>query len=260
MAGDDHQVKILLVEDEVMIAEDTSAALKDMGYEQVTYANSYEEALTMVTEFEPDLLLLDIDLSDDKDRDGIHLAARIQQDRNLPVIFLTQHPISTYRSRLKGVNKVGYLTKTFDLDNLHAAIEVALDTKTLSSTASTSSSTAESPISFSGERFFLRKENRYHCFHFSELQYIRAQDSYCDIYFTLGHMEETVRLSMNLKEVCSQINHAKLFRVHRSYAINLDKLTAFEGNMLFIQGDEIPVGPKYREELLSQLNILGRGK
>lgn len=255
-----NSIHILLVEDEVMIAEETSMALRAMGYPNTVYANSYEEALVKVEERVPDLLLLDIDLGDAKDRDGIHLAARIQQDYTIPVIFLTQHPVSTFRGRLKDVEKVGYLTKSFNLDNLHAAIEVALDGMSQAGEASQFSEGTEGTLSVSGERFFIKEANRYRCFQMRELLFIQAHDSYCTLVFEHPESPLKVTLSINLKDVFQQINHPQLYRVHRSYAINLDKLTAFEGNMLFIQDVEIPVGPSFREALLSRLNILGRNK
>ena len=264
LQSEETSIRILLVEDEVMIAEETAMALRAMGYSQPDYANSYEEALQKVEGVGADLLLLDIDLGDAQDRDGIHLAARIQQDRTIPVIFLTQHPVSTFRSRLKGVQKVGYLTKSFNLDNLHAAIEVALDTMDVEPepVPIPIHPVVQEPtgLSFIGDRFFVRKANRYHCYQVSELLYIQAHDSYCDVVFWVNDRKETIRLSINLKEVSSQINQPSLFRVHRSYAINVEKLTAFEGNRLFLGQEEIPVGPSYREDFLAKLNILGRGK
>ncbi|HAA15992.1 MAG TPA: hypothetical protein DCE41_31530 [Cytophagales bacterium] len=252
----DQSIKILLVEDEWIIAEETTSALREMGYPQTEYANSYEDAVKKIEGEGADLLLLDIDLGDEQDRDGIHLAARVQQDRTIPVIFLTQHPVSTFRNRLRGVKKVGYLTKSFDLDNLHAAIEVALDTMADRQDPSVESTS----LSFIGDRFFIRRSNRYHCLHFDQLLYLQAQDSYCDVVFWVNNRKDTIRLSMSLKDVTGQINHPSLFRVHRSFAINLEKLTAFEGNMLFVEEEEIPVGDKYRDQLMARLNILGRHK
>ncbi|MEL6537734.1 MAG: response regulator transcription factor [Bacteroidota bacterium] len=248
-------IKILLVEDDWIIAQETSLTLEEIGYPGTIHAESYEDALTKLKQG-PDLLLMDIDLGDEQDRDGIHLAARIQQDHTIPIIFLTQHKVSTFRKRLRGVKKAGYLTKDFNRDNLHAAIEVALDIPAdqVDSPAETDS------LSFIGDRFFLRKSNRYLCLHIDQLLYLRAQDSYCDVVFWVNNRKDTIRLSMSLKDVSGQINHQSLFRVHRSFAINLEKLTAFEGNMLFVQDEEIPVGEKYREQLMAKLNILGRHK
>lgn len=247
-------ISILLVENEWVIAEDIKETLVDMGYTQTEYALSFDQALTMLRSKQPDILLLDIDLGDEKDRDGILLAGRVQQEYAIPVIFLTEHPVSTFRDRLKGVNKAGYLTKNFNKDNLHASIEIALDS--IPQPTDGTGLTSPPELSIGGERFFLKKDNRYHCFHFTDLLYLQAKDAYCVVKFKEA---EGITVSLNLKQVEEQINHPHLFRVHRSYAINVQHLTAFEGNMLFINEEEIPVGPKFRELLLSKLNILGRG-
>ena len=82
-------IRILVVEDERVIAADLCECLSDMGYQVVGEAASGEEALRKVARHRPDLVLMDIVL--DGEMDGITAAERLQREYDVPVIFLTSH-------------------------------------------------------------------------------------------------------------------------------------------------------------------------
>jgi CheY-like chemotaxis protein len=84
-----NKIKILIVEDELVIAEDLKDTLEDLGYEVVGIAISAREALAMIEEKSPDLALLDVQIKGG--RDGIELAADINERYHLPFIMLTSH-------------------------------------------------------------------------------------------------------------------------------------------------------------------------
>lgn len=81
------KIKVGIVEDEMIIALGISDALKDLGYEVATIANNYTQALEIIEAEQPDILLLDIQLSGHKD--GIDLALKVKKDFQIPFIFLT---------------------------------------------------------------------------------------------------------------------------------------------------------------------------
>ena len=80
-------VKVGVVEDEMLIAHGIVQALTALGYESTEPAISYTEALGMIVDERPDILLLDIQLKGHKD--GIDLARRVKEEFNIPFIFLT---------------------------------------------------------------------------------------------------------------------------------------------------------------------------
>jgi two-component SAPR family response regulator len=84
-------VRILIIEDELIIAEDMSNMLTKMGYDIVGNAMDFEEAIEILNEnsYKPDLILLDITLKGAKD--GIELAHEINTNYNIPFIFTTSH-------------------------------------------------------------------------------------------------------------------------------------------------------------------------
>lgn len=124
--------KILVVEDERVVARDIEKRLKKLGYIVPASVASGEEAIEKVAELRPDLVLMDIRL---KGRmDGIEAAEQIRADFNTPVIYLTAYADEVTLQRAKVTEPFGYIVKPFDERDLHVAVEVALSRR-LSETA-----------------------------------------------------------------------------------------------------------------------------
>ncbi len=116
--------RILLAEDEAIVALDLSATLTDLGYSVVATAASGEEAVQKVAELRPDLVLMDIRLSGEVD--GVRAAEAIRRGRDIPVIYLTAHSDEETLRRAKATAPFGYLLKPFRVPDLRCAIEIAL--------------------------------------------------------------------------------------------------------------------------------------
>lgn len=116
--------KILIVEDEGIIAMDIRNQLEGFGYDVVGTAFSGGQAITLATEHRPDLVIMDIVLKGNMD--GIGAAQSITKTLNIPVIFLTAYSDPATLRRAQKTGAYGYLIKPFRPDELHASIEVAL--------------------------------------------------------------------------------------------------------------------------------------
>jgi two-component system cell cycle sensor histidine kinase/response regulator CckA len=121
---DTSRIDILVVEDESVISADLCECLNDMGYQVVGEAASGEEALRKAARHKPDIVLMDIVL--DGEMDGIAAAERLQQDHDIPVIFLTSHADTGTIRRATSTEPFGYLVKPFAEREIQAAIETAL--------------------------------------------------------------------------------------------------------------------------------------
>lgn len=117
-------IKILVVEDEFIVAADLKARLNKMGYKVVGTAASGLEAIEKVWRESPDIVLMDIVLKGDMD--GIAAAEAIKQGYNLPIIFLTAYADQNTFSKAKLTEPFGYVCKPFQEKNLKMAIEVAI--------------------------------------------------------------------------------------------------------------------------------------
>jgi diguanylate cyclase (GGDEF)-like protein/PAS domain S-box-containing protein len=116
-------LRLLIVEDEAVIALDLAQRLKDLGYEVVGIAASGARALELATAQRPDLVMMDIVIKGPID--GIETARRIRAEIDVPVIFLTAYSDRDTLERVKQVSPFGYLLKPFRADDLRSGIEVA---------------------------------------------------------------------------------------------------------------------------------------
>ena len=116
--------RILIAEDERIVAADISDSLKMLGYEVVASVASGEKALAMIGETKPDIVLMDIIL---KGRlSGITAASRIRETFGIPVVYLTAHADENTLEKAKRTEPYGYIVKPFVERELRSTIEMAL--------------------------------------------------------------------------------------------------------------------------------------
>ncbi len=118
------EIKILIVEDELLIAKGLARKLEKLEYLVVGIASSSEAALQKVEETQPDLILMDIVIKGDLD--GIETAKRIQEKFNIPVIYVTAYADDETLERAEETESYGYILKPFKEREVHAAIKIAL--------------------------------------------------------------------------------------------------------------------------------------
>ena len=116
--------KILIVEDELLIAKGLSRKLAKLGYTVVDIVSSGTKAIQRATEIKPDLILMDIVIKGDMD--GIETAAKINENLGIPVVYLTAYADDQTLDRAEITGSYGYILKPFKERELHATIKMAL--------------------------------------------------------------------------------------------------------------------------------------
>ncbi len=116
--------KILVVEDEAIVAEAIALSLKKQGYEVTAIVTNGEEAIEKAAENQPDLVLMDIVL--EGDMDGIAAAEKIRTRFHIPTVFLTAYADEETLKRAKLTDPFGYIIKPFQQKDLYVTIEIAL--------------------------------------------------------------------------------------------------------------------------------------
>jgi CheY-like chemotaxis protein len=116
--------RILVVEDESIVAKDIQNTLVKLGYEVPATASSAASAYEKLEMIKPDLVFLDIKLKGEED--GIHIAEHIKEKYNIPVIFLTSYVDQTTLDRAKVTEPYGYIVKPFNESDLKTTVEMAL--------------------------------------------------------------------------------------------------------------------------------------
>ncbi|HUL62357.1 MAG TPA: DUF835 domain-containing protein [Methanocella sp.] len=117
-------VRILVVEDEHIVAMDLMGRLKNLGYEVPGSASSGEEAIEKAGRLRPDLVLMDIYLNGEMD--GVQAAGQIRARYDIPIIYLTAYADSNTLQRAKVTEPFGYVLKPFEERELLTTIEMAL--------------------------------------------------------------------------------------------------------------------------------------
>ncbi|MBF0119637.1 MAG: response regulator [Desulfobacterales bacterium] len=118
-------MKIQIVEDEILVAEDIAMSLKDMGYNISSIVSSGKEAIHRSEQDKPDLIIMDIVLKGEID--GIDTASKITQIYDIPIIFLTAFSDNSIIERAKSIRPYGYLIKPFSEKELNITIQMALE-------------------------------------------------------------------------------------------------------------------------------------
>ena len=117
--------KVMVVEDERIVALHLKQQLTRLGYSVPAMATSGERALRQIVEIQPDVVLMDIHI--EGTLDGIATAGQIPPDLQIPVIYLTAYSEDMTLERARGTRPYGYLVKPFSERELHASIQMVLE-------------------------------------------------------------------------------------------------------------------------------------
>jgi CheY-like chemotaxis protein len=118
------KARIMVVEDEALVALDLTAKLRQLDYEVPGGAFSGEEAVQQAQVLQPDLVLMDIRLAGQMD--GVEAARQIHRSLNIPIVFLTAYSDDPTLERAKSAEPMGYLIKPFEQRELYTTVEMAL--------------------------------------------------------------------------------------------------------------------------------------
>lgn len=238
------RVKIGIVEDDEIISRNIRIILNDLGYDSTLPATNYRDAIEMITNEKPDLIMLDIQL--DGEQDGIHLAEKINNDFEIPFIFLTSSADKKTIERAKKVSPPAYLIKPFNKEDLYSAIEICLYN------FSKETNPMELTDSYkSNDSVFIKDGYYFHKIKTQDIYYLESDHVYVNVYTSLKKI--CVRASLN--EYIGNFDKNIFFRPHRSYAVNLDHIETINSEFIIIKGDKIPITKQKRDELLGILNI-----
>ena len=121
--------RILVVEDESIVAFNLQQRLSMLGYDVPAIAVSGQESIDLVSQMRPDLVLMDIHIQGDMD--GIEVAAKLRETHAVPVIYLTAYSEDSTLERARRTRPYGYLLKPFSERELHATIQMAFERQRL---------------------------------------------------------------------------------------------------------------------------------
>lgn len=223
-------LKILIVEDEILIGETIKIYLRERGHIPMDIVISYEEALQAISLSLPDVVLVDIRLFGEKS--GIDLAEVIQnQYAQLPIVFLTSQYDVRVSNKALELNPSGYLVKPIQKESLWTTVELAHNKKINQNTSPS--------IKFAdGTKVFYLSPN--------QIKYISSDHIYIVLH-TTNNGEITLRMS--LTEVESLLEKANFIRCHRSYIVNKSYITQYDTHSFVIDQLNIPISRSHKSEV-----------
>lgn len=239
------KVKILIVEDEVVIADHISMILEHLGYEPLRPVIDYYKAVESIEENLPDLAILDVQLKGYKD--GIDLAWKIKEDYDFPFIFLTSNADGMTIERAKKVNPPAFLVKPFKKEDLFTSIELALHN--YAQVKDAPSSNTENLII--KDAIFVKQQDLYLKVRLDDILYLKSDRVYIDV-FTTDQKKYLIRAS--LSDILERLPK-HFYRTHRSFIINAQKIEAINSAYVVIGIEKIPIGKNYRQDLLSRIQV-----
>ena len=239
------QVKILVVEDEILIADNICDTLTDLGYYTYEPALNYTEAISILEEESPDIAILDINLSGLKS--GIDIAKKINNNFDIPFIFLTSNADKDTVTLAKEVQPQAYLVKPFTQEELFTTIEIALS----NFNKSLDNSKIDNNKALAKDSLFIKENGMFIKIRFEDILYVKSDHVYVEIILTT-EKKHVIRTSLN--DILSRLN-SWFIRIHRGYIINYKYLDQVYGNKLYVKGEELPIGKKYKEDILQKINL-----
>jgi DNA-binding LytR/AlgR family response regulator len=212
-----YDAAILIVEDEVLIAEYIKDNLISLGFSQITLAHSKSEALHAMELDKPDLALLDIRMK--HELDGIAIAETIAKTNKIPFIFITAHSDQDIVRKALATQPAAYLTKPFKKVDVFAAVSLAL-----------SQSTGQQ------QKFTFKDGYTTVTLSCEDILYIESEGNYISIV-----TEERKHIIRHSLEWCLQnLPPATFKRIHRSFIVNTAKIEKSSARSVYIGKKEIP--------------------
>lgn len=247
----EQKVKILVVEDEMLIGAKIALFLSELGYEVTALLPRAEEALRHVEEDMPDLALLDIQLRGDMD--GIALAELLYTQHNIPVIFLTANTDDGTFNRAKAAKPFAFLAKPFRKTELQRALELAITR--MESEANPDDAIApkidEDNSFLLDDRIFVRFKDKMIKILFDTICYVEADRSYCRIFTR----DKEYLLTMPMKSIEAKLPAAQFQRIHRSHIVNLAYVEEVSEGHVRIGAKHLPLSQSLRKEFLKRIRL-----
>ncbi len=242
---EEHPVKILIVEDEMLIAANILMQLSGLGYAVTGIVPRGEDALRQVESNLPDVVLMDINLKGKLD--GIETAQLMQASHNISLIYLTANADDAHFERAKLTRPSAFISKPFKKLDLQRAIALAIEN------AAEASPATESPTPLVLEdRIFVRDHDKMIKVLIQDILYLEADRNYCRIF----SREKTYLLVGTLKKLEEVLPEKYFARVHRSYIVNLTHIDEVAISYVTIAGKVIPTNKLAKDELLTRLQTL----
>lgn len=240
-------MRILLLEDEIILASDLKARLKSMGYPNVEIHDNGVDFLNDIEKKGADLCLIDININGEIN--GIETVTKMQESIQIPIIYLTAQGDKETFDQAKSTKPSAYLLKPYNQFELQATIELAIEQF---ENQTEEKEEEEKTLNVVADKIFIKYNGRYDRINVNDILFLEAFGNYTEIITA----EKKYTITAQLGKLESNLSDSHLFRCHRSFIVNLDKIDGFDDSCAFIEQKIIPISKGQRAEFMSRLRIL----
>lgn len=243
------QVSVLIVEDEPLYAGKMEMQLEKLGYHHQATLDHGAAAMEQVRRQPPDLILMDIHIHGD--HDGIELAEMIHQIQQIPVIFVTSLQDDMTFRRAARTRPIAFLTKPFTEIQLQRSIELAVSKLDDPEAAAEAAAPFRQEV-FTNHYFFVKNRNRLEKVNFEDILYLEADGRYAQVIT----QEKKYLLRRPLQELMQKLSPAHFIQTHRSYVINLTRVTSvdFADHVVYLGDIQVPLSKRNKDDFLRRLD------
>lgn len=246
-------INILIVEDEVLIAEDIKQALEEVGYKNIYKSRSYNQAVEILKLNYIDLVLLDVNLKEAYT--GIDLGNYINKQYQIPFVYLTSYSDRDTIAEVKLTKPNGFLLKPCTQSLLLASIEIALftfyDKNPYKNNFETEKNQNNNFEYIVNNHLLLKEKNYFIKIPLTDILWFESDRNYIDV----KTVERKFTIRNSLKKLLEQLPPKVFLKCHKQYVVNSKKITSFSSNNIFINGIQIPIGRKEQEKVLVSLKM-----
>ena len=222
---------ILIVEDELLIAENIAEFLSQAGYSNVAIAVSVDEAVKAIELHQPDIVFTDIAMGTVKN--GIDLGHLLNTHYKIPFIYITSHSSSQIVLQAKHTFPSTYLTKPFKKEDIIVALELTLFEQ------ETKLNSEEESITFKdghGSVKILKED----------IVWLEADKNYTEI-MLFNKKRHVVRTA--LSDIHSQLPSTEFIRIHKSFVVNWKFIRGVKNSYVITELRQLPIGRSFRDSL-----------
>jgi len=221
------KTKILIVEDEILIAEDLKDILISFGIKHIDMAHDKKTAIDKINEFSPEIVLLDIRM--ENETDGLEIGKYLQKLPNIIYIYITAHSDVAMVKKILETQPAGYITKPIKKSDLFASINLAIERKKENT-----------------EKKVLNVKDGYSnlLIPLDEIIYLESDGNYINIITN----NKKVLIRQSLDSIFSELDSSIFYKIHRSYIINITKVLKYSKKEVILKDITLPVSRNIADE------------
>lgn len=224
---------ILIVEDELIIAETIMAILENGGYEHFWHVENVDEAIAILERESITMVITDIALGIGKS--GIELGELIRVKYKIPFIYITSYASAEIISKAKPTHPAGYIVKPFKKDDILVALELALFNAEITGVQE----------AVRGELVVKEGRSLVRVYH-DTIKWISADGNYTTIYLT---NQKRLVIRQTLMTLEAMLPQSDFIRIHKSYIVYKGAIDKVKSDAVVIGNNELPVGRSYQQKV-----------